>query len=573
MRLVGELRGWSELDGSLAPEEVVAALERTDVRRASASETGRVAVLDLLRARTRRFEIVFVLGLEEGSLPRRGHESPFLGDDARRELDERRAPGWPGPTGRTRPLPLLHGVHAGEQRLYLVREAATDEGSPREPSPFWDEVAGGVRPGRRRALDAPPPAVRADLAAGGGANGARAPARGRCARRATTAPRRRDCAANGWDRRLARALSAFERPTRITHPQVLAELSAKTTFGVTELERFADCSSIWFIERLLDPKSIDARVDARLRGSIAHQTLLPLLLRTAQGARRRPRRARPRRRRTCLLARCLDDRGRRSAHGADRPAAARAPSRAMARPRSVRPRGGSRETCHSFRAASRCSSARSAPRPSCSAGSSSPTGSHSRGRSTGSTSTRTAREASSRTTRPGKHAHSAAQIEQEKKLQIPLYMLVLRDLVGIEPLGGLYRPLAGERKARGLLRAGARDDGMPGFAQERLSRRRTHSGRRSSARASRAADIVERIRTGDVQHDPKGGDCPTVVRARADVPDQARMKLNVATRTPRSAPAGSSSSPPAPAPARRRCSSSASRARSATKASTSTRSS
>ena len=43
-------------------------------------------------------------------------------------------------------------------------------------------------------------------------------------------------------------------------------------------------------------------------------------------------------------------------------------------------------------------------------------------------------------------------------------MLVLRDLVGIEPLGGLYRPLSGERKPRGLLRAEARDDGVPGYS-------------------------------------------------------------------------------------------------------------
>src|SRR5207245_3605233 len=33
-------------------------------------------------------------------------------------------------TACTRPL----------ERLYLVREAATDDGSPREPSPFWEEV-------------------------------------------------------------------------------------------------------------------------------------------------------------------------------------------------------------------------------------------------------------------------------------------------------------------------------------------------------------------------------------------------------------------------------------------------
>src|SRR4029453_9412185 len=77
--------------------------------------------------------------------------------------------------------------------------------------------------------------------------------------------------ANDWARRLARAMHAFERPTRLTHPQVLAELRAKTTFGVTELERFVDCSSMWFLDRMIDPKTMDREVDAKLRGSIAHQ--------------------------------------------------------------------------------------------------------------------------------------------------------------------------------------------------------------------------------------------------------------------------------------------------------------
>ena len=49
--------------------------------------------------------------------------------------------------------------------------------------------------------------------------------------------------------------------------------SAKTPFNVTELERFADCSSAWFFERLISPKTIDAGVDAMLRGSVAHTTL------------------------------------------------------------------------------------------------------------------------------------------------------------------------------------------------------------------------------------------------------------------------------------------------------------
>ncbi len=41
-------------------------------------------------------------------------------------------------------------------------------------------------------------------------------------------------------------------------------------------------------------------------------------------------------------------------------------------------------------------------------------------------------------------------------------MLVLRDLVGVEPLGGVYRALAGARVTRGLLLADAADD-LPGY--------------------------------------------------------------------------------------------------------------
>ena len=180
MRLVEELRGWSELEGSLSTEEVFAAVERAEVRRSSTGEAGRIAVLDLLRARTRRFEVVFLLGLEEGSLPRRGHESPFLGDDARRDLDERSRARLTRPDQVARDRYLFYtACTRASKRLYLVREAATDEGSPREPSPFWDEVQAVFDEGRRGALDAPPPAVGAHLAARRSADGTRASARRR----------------------------------------------------------------------------------------------------------------------------------------------------------------------------------------------------------------------------------------------------------------------------------------------------------------------------------------------------------------------------------------------------------
>ena len=67
--------------------------------------------------------------------------------------------------------------------------------------------------------------------------------------------------------------AAFSRRTQIVHPAVVNELAARQSFNVTELESFATCSSIWFIERAVSPRTIDSESDARLRGSIAHTAL------------------------------------------------------------------------------------------------------------------------------------------------------------------------------------------------------------------------------------------------------------------------------------------------------------
>src|SRR5437773_4279318 len=275
IRLVGELEGWLALGGSLTPDEIVASLERAQVRAAGAGEAGRVDVVDLLRARTRRYEIVFVLGLEEGTLPRRGEGSPFLDEETVRELDarlRRSRLARPDPVERDRYL-FYTACTRATRRLYLVREAANDEGGPREPSPFWDEVRGLFaeddvrRATTRRPLSALTWPVE------------HAPTdRERLRSLASLVPLDGEAAhalaqANGWERQLDRALRAFERPTRLTHPLVLEELHKKANFGVTELETFADCSSIWFVDRLIGPRTIDQVVDPRLRGQVAHSAL------------------------------------------------------------------------------------------------------------------------------------------------------------------------------------------------------------------------------------------------------------------------------------------------------------
>jgi ATP-dependent helicase/DNAse subunit B len=508
MRLLGELRGWTELGEPLSAEDVAGALERAEVRRASAPEPGRVAVLDLMRARTRRVDVVFLLGLEEGSLPRRGHESPFLGDDLRRELDARRGARLTPRDQVARDRYLFYTVCTrATRRLYLVREAATDEGSPREPSPFWDEARrvfpedDAQRWTRRRSLsqltwpveDAPTSRERLRSTAALAADDRE------LARSVATA--------NDWGRRLERALAAFNRPTALTHPQVLEEFRRRATYGVTELERFADCSSMWFVERVIDPRPIDARVDARLRGGIAHQALfrfysgLPKELGVERLEPERLDDATP------FLRRCLDDalggvrveltplQRRELEHGLwrDLEAFVRADAEAEAPlvPRRFEVSFGSERSA-----------------PELQRGLELAAGVALSGKIDRIDVDPFSARGIVQDYKSGKTGHSAAQIESELRLQIPLYMLVLRDLVGIEPLGGLYRPLSGERKARGLLRAEARDDGIPGFVKNDYLDEEPFWEQVERARGV-AVGLVERIREGDVAHDPRGGACPT----------------------------------------------------------------
>jgi ATP-dependent helicase/nuclease subunit B len=481
-RFLGELEAWQKLAGELGDDDVLGALERVPVRLAGAAEPGRVAVLDLQRARTRHFEVVFLLGLEEGSLPRRAPASPFLDDDVRRELDSRTRSrlARPDSVGRDRYL-FYAACTRPTRRLYLVREAASDEGSPRQASPFWDEVRNAFAEGdvahwtRRRPLssltwqleEAATERERLRALAVLAAEDSRAA--------------EALAAANGWERRLSRARRAFERPTALTNPAVVAELAGRTTFNVTELEAFATCSSIWFLERVIDPRTIDAEVDAKLHGSLAHTTLhrfyagLPKELGTERVESARLEDA-LRFLRQCLgealegIRQELTDVERRELEGRLRrdleqfvrdEAAAEAPLV----PRRFEVSFGTE---------------RSAPELQ-------------RGLDLGGFALSGKIDRidldpfSARGIvwdyKSGKTVFSAAKIDSELRLQIPLYMLVLRDLVGVEPLGG---PTAPSRASAKPVGSSAPPRATTAFPATRgtTTARRTSSGSRSTARSS-----------------------------------------------------------------------------------------
>ena len=501
-RTLGELAAVGAHDGDLSRDDVLAALERTRVPPESPSR-GRVAVLDHERARTRTFEVVFVLGLEEGAFPRRGRPSPLLSDELRAELGGRLE--RPDPVARDRYLFYTTCTRA-TRRLILVREAAGDEGSPREVSPFWEDVrslfdeADVQRATRRRSLSAltwpleSAPSDRERLRA--------------LVRLASDDEEGADAlaAANDWSRRLGRARKAFDRTTALRSADVIAPFAAKRVFSATELERFADCSSAWLVERVIDPKKIDAEPDPILRGSVLHTTLnrfYASLPRELDSERVTPANLDAA---IELVHRCLD-------------AALESGVRLdLTELQEAELRHTLRADLEGFLRDEAASEVQFVPRRlEVAFGSERAAPELQRGLPLGDDLWLSGKidrididpfsaRGIVQDYKSGKGAHSAREIDRELRLQIPLYILALRDLVGVEPIGGVYRALAGRRLTRGMLRESARED-LPGFAKDDYLDEDAFWSQIEAAR-ERAGDSARRIHSGDVQHDPKGDGCP-----------------------------------------------------------------
>jgi ATP-dependent helicase/DNAse subunit B len=274
---------------------------------------------------------------------------------------------------------------------------------------------------------------------------------------------------------------------------------------VTDLELFGDCSSLWFIDRCLSPREIDAQVDARLRGSIAHQALyrfysgLPKQLGVDQVPAERLEEA------IVFLLECVSD----ALSGQSRIE--------LSELERLELESGLRRDLEQFVRSDVALGLPLVPRRfEVAFGSDRAPAELQRGLQLGdfSVSGKIDRIDVDPFSAYGMvqdyksgRAHTAARIEADGRLQIPLYVLALRDLLGIEPVAGLYRSLSGEREARGLLRADHKNDLVPGLSSRDYLVDDEFWAIVDGA-ADRARAAVSRIREGSVRHDPRDG-CPS----------------------------------------------------------------
>jgi ATP-dependent helicase/DNAse subunit B len=259
-RAADELRGLAD-DPALAgrPEELLAALADVPVREPAVE--GAVLVADPLAIRARRFRAVFVCGLQEGAFPRHPMPEPFLDDAARASLA--RATGLvlarhEDVLARERYL-LYAAVSRPEEVLFLSFRSSDEEGDPAQPSAFVDDVRAlftdelWTRRGRRLLGEVTwPPAA------------------------APTPHELRRARAVAEDLPEPQPLGA-----PLTEP-VLGLLAARDTEAARGLENFAGCGVRWLIESVLRPERAEPDPEPMRRGSIAHAVLEQVLRRSGR---------------------------------------------------------------------------------------------------------------------------------------------------------------------------------------------------------------------------------------------------------------------------------------------------
>nr|MDP8944220.1 PD-(D/E)XK nuclease family protein [Actinomycetota bacterium] len=431
--------------------------------------------------RARRFAAVFVCGLQEGEFPRVGTPEPFLSDDLRREVA--RAGGLALPLredelDRERYLFYVCASRA-ERVLGLSTRVTDEEGGPEARSFLLDDV--------RELFDA-------EALEAGAARRSLADVTWPAREAPTVTERARALAARGPRRSEA-------PPEGLSSPEVLAHLEARREFSARAIEAFAGCGVRWLVDELLDPSSLEPDPEAVVRGRYAHAVLRLTYERLAE--RTGERRVTPGNLATAegILATALREKRsefRLSPKGPRVRAAARKLEFDLLR--HLRREAGSRTRFEPAELELGFGVAREGELglPALELA---PGGVRVRGRidrvdvDDG--------RAVVRDYKSGATVHGVGEWEEAGSLQAALYMLAVREVLGLEPVAGLYVPLSGRRPVpRGVVSAPWAD-----ALGEELDERDVRAPEEVEALLDRARErVIEgvgRLRSGAVRPCPE----------------------------------------------------------------------
>ncbi len=434
--------------------ELIELMEELEVRHGPETRPGAVLLADPLGIRARRFRAVFVCGLQEGRFPRLGAPEPFLGDERRWEIAAASGlPLRPSEDSLERERYLFYScVSRATEQLVLSYRSSDEEGNLELPSPFLRDVAdllvGDWTERRRRRLLSD--VIWAPDAAPTACELARAEA--------------------------AAAAPQFGEPpvrTQTLSAAALGHVRHRELVSAGALELYADCPVKWLVERELAPARFEPAPDPLARGSYIHDLLEELLRRL--GA---PLTAETLPRALALLDELIEQRPAPIAPGRPEPLRAAALKAIEAdirrylvheaadgcgwEPRGLELRFGFAEEPESLPAVTLADSL-----PAVTLGESLPAVTPGDGSEPvllrgvidrldvdpGGSGEAIVRDYKTGSTRP---EYAGARWREDRQLQVALYMVAVRDLLGLVPVAGLYQPLGGgDLRPRGVFLEGA----------------------------------------------------------------------------------------------------------------------
>jgi DNA-binding transcriptional ArsR family regulator len=465
-----------------SPAEVLELLEEVRVPLWRGPTEGRVRVLSPHRARAARARHLFVASLQDGEFPGGQTQDPLLGDERRARLGiaalSRRDPA-------TEERYLFHACASRPtERLWLCWRSSDEEGRPAARSPFVDDVLDLLAPDPREAEEKLKRVRGLD----------------RVVFEASEAPSARE---------LQRSLAAHgprlaeDLPGPLADHGVLEELRRRDPIGPGTIEKWIECPYRWFVDHELRPQRLEPQPDSLTAGSIVHD-VLERLYGDPPGDDGIPRPGdldRWRQRAAALLTEESERRGlapdrpqtrilvARMRAQIDRLLAREADSESELRPALLEAHFGEEE--RSVQPALDLGDVRI------------------HGQIDRVDLTPDRRFGVVYDYKTGSRAWAAAKLAEEGKLQLQLYARALRDLWGIEPIGGLYYPLGSrdDPRPRGFVAGGADATELLDLVR---SDRLEHENVQETldAGVSRAREKAAAMRGGEIDRDPNGGKCP-----------------------------------------------------------------